>query len=161
MAKDKLFTPEDFDKESKKNYRNIIQWIVSGIAILLIVLAIILGIKRCTSDNDIQSQAQPASSSVVEEVSMDSIKEDGLEKTQLGNDESLKEEKNEAVSVEEDSHLSIIENSSIQISSDVEKEAIKVIRGDYGNNPARKNVLGDGYQNIQNRVNELKRQGAF
>lgn len=45
--------------------------------------------------------------------------------------------------------------------SDVEAEALKVIRGDYGNNPERKATLGDKYQPIQNRVNELKRQGYF
>lgn len=47
------------------------------------------------------------------------------------------------------------------VSSDIESEAIKVIRGDYGNNPGRKNNLGDKYEDVQKRVNELKRQGKF
>lgn len=47
------------------------------------------------------------------------------------------------------------------VSNDVEAEAMKVIRGDYGIGQERKNKLGDKYQTIQNRVNELKREGLF
>lgn len=38
---------------------------------------------------------------------------------------------------------------------DVEAEALKVIRGDYGNNPDRRQRLGENYSAIQARVNEL------
>ena len=47
------------------------------------------------------------------------------------------------------------------VSNDDEAEAMKVIRGDYGIGQERKNKLGDKYQTIQNRVNELKREGLF
>ena len=47
------------------------------------------------------------------------------------------------------------------VSNDVEAEAMKVIRGDYGIGQERKNKLGDNYPTIQNRVNELKREGLF
>ncbi|MDE6409347.1 MAG: hypothetical protein K2K81_03765 [Muribaculaceae bacterium] len=53
-----------------------------------------------------------------------------------------------------------VPSTSIQ-GSDVEAEAMKVIRGEYGNNPVRRNNLGSKYQEIQNRVNELKRTGKF
>ena len=52
-------------------------------------------------------------------------------------------------------------NSHISVSIDVEAEAMKVIRGDYGIGQERKNQLGDNYQIIQNRVNELKKEGVF
>ena len=48
-----------------------------------------------------------------------------------------------------------------QVSSDIEAEALKVIRGEYGTGFERKLKLGSKYREIQNRVNELKRQGAF
>lgn len=48
-----------------------------------------------------------------------------------------------------------------QASGDVESEAMKVIRGDYGVGQERKDKLGSRYQPIQNRVNELKREGVF
>lgn len=47
------------------------------------------------------------------------------------------------------------------VSSDTETEAMKVIRGDYGVGQERKDKLGTQYQTIQNRVNQLKREGAF
>ena len=52
-------------------------------------------------------------------------------------------------------------NSQVNVSTDVEAEAMKVIRGDYGIGQERKNKLGDNYQTIQNRVNELKKEGVF
>lgn len=47
------------------------------------------------------------------------------------------------------------------VSNDVEVEAMKVIRGDYGIGQERKDKLGSKYQTIQSRVNELKREGIF
>ena len=52
-------------------------------------------------------------------------------------------------------------NASSVVSNDVEAEALKVIRGEYGIGQERKNRLGNKYDAIQQRVNELKREGAF
>ena len=52
-------------------------------------------------------------------------------------------------------------NASSVVSNDVEAEALKVIRGEYGIGQERKNRLGNRYDAIQQRVNELKREGAF
>lgn len=43
------------------------------------------------------------------------------------------------------------------LSDDIEKLAIEVIRGNYGNGVERKEKLGDNYQAIQNIVNEIYR----
>lgn len=53
------------------------------------------------------------------------------------------------------------DNTSTNASDDIEAEAMKVIRGDYGAGQERKNRLGSKYQTIQARVNELKRKGIF
>lgn len=37
----------------------------------------------------------------------------------------------------------------------IEKEALEVIHGDYGNNPGRAQKLGADYQLVQARVNQL------
>lgn len=50
---------------------------------------------------------------------------------------------------------------SESVSFDLEVEAINVIRGDYGNVPERRRHLGERYQPIQDRVNQLKREGFF
>lgn len=52
-------------------------------------------------------------------------------------------------------------SNKMNISNDVEVEAMKVIRGDYGVGQERKDKLGTQYRPIQNRVNQLKREGAF
>lgn len=49
----------------------------------------------------------------------------------------------------------------VNVSDDTEAEAMKVIRGDYGIGKKRKELLGEKYRTIQNRVNELKRDGVF
>lgn len=52
-------------------------------------------------------------------------------------------------------------NAPSVLSNDVEAEALKVIRGEYGIGQERKDMLGNRYEAIQRRVNELKREGAF
>lgn len=42
---------------------------------------------------------------------------------------------------------------------EVKEVAISVIRGNYGNNPERRRKLGDRYQEIQSKVNEMYRNG--
>lgn len=45
------------------------------------------------------------------------------------------------------------------INGDVEENARRVIRGDFGNGQTRKDKLGASYSEIQGRVNEMYRQG--
>ena len=62
-----------------------------------------------------------------------------------------------------------IESKPMQPSPDVQKPsasveevkaaAISVIRGNYGNNPERRRKLGERYQEIQSKVNEMYRNG--
>ena len=57
-----------------------------------------------------------------------------------------------------------INNGNTSIKSDlssksIDEAALSVIRGDYGNNPIRKRRLGDRYQEIQKRVNQMYREG--
>lgn len=49
--------------------------------------------------------------------------------------------------------------ASATVSGDVEENAHRVIRGDFGNGQIRKNRLGSSYSEIQGRVNEMYRQG--
>lgn len=48
---------------------------------------------------------------------------------------------------------------STPINDDVEENARRVIRGDFGNGQTRKDKLGSSYSEIQGRVNEIYRQG--
>lgn len=52
------------------------------------------------------------------------------------------------------------QTSSVQsINGSLEQKAIAVIRGTYGNGLERKQKLGDEYTVIQNKVNEMYREG--
>ena len=49
--------------------------------------------------------------------------------------------------------------TSAPVSGDVEENARRVIRGDFGNGQERKDKLGSSYSEIQGKVNEIYRQG--
>lgn len=51
--------------------------------------------------------------------------------------------------------------SNAPVSGNIEAEALKVIRGEYGVGKERMSKLGAQYSAIQARVNQLKREGAF
>lgn len=50
-------------------------------------------------------------------------------------------------------------SSAIPVNGSLEQKAIAVIRGTYGNGLERKQKLGDEYTVIQNKVNEMYRDG--
>ena len=49
--------------------------------------------------------------------------------------------------------------SNAATSGDIEENALRVIRGDFGNGQERKDKLGSSYAEIQGKVNEMYRQG--
>lgn len=152
MTKGKLFDPKDFDKKTpKKNY---IKWVVIAIIVIVAVIALIFGLKGCESDNQSpNTENPPVIGATVGEVSdsedINIPRTDGSTPNAVEADKENQSPKDASEHVEQD------------VALDVEAEALKVIRGDYGNNPERKLNLGNKYQSIQNRVNELKRQGVF
>ena len=50
-------------------------------------------------------------------------------------------------------------STSVTVSGDVEENARRVIRGDFGNGQERRDKLGSSYSEIQGKVNEMYRQG--
>lgn len=55
-----------------------------------------------------------------------------------------------------------IDNNDISyVNINIDELAWAVIRGEYGNGQERKDKLGDLYDIVQNRVNQLKNEGAF
>ena len=49
--------------------------------------------------------------------------------------------------------------TSAHVSGNVEENALRVIRGDFGNGQERRDKLGSSYSEIQGKVNEMYRQG--
>ena len=50
-------------------------------------------------------------------------------------------------------------STSVPVSGDVEENARRVIRGDFGNGQERRDKLASSYSEIQGKVNEMYRQG--
>lgn len=85
-----------------------------------------------------------------EDTSETSEKQDVLQQNNTNDEQSVSDSKNEVISPATNIQM---------VHSELEQEALSVIRGNYGNNPVRRRKLGDRYQEIQDRVNQMYREG--
>ena len=166
MAKKKLFTEDDFNKDSKTPKKSHMKWIIIAVIVIMAIIAIILCLKDCNSDNQfIRTEINSTSIPVIQDsvAELEAIEEiDSLDNENFQAKESYDEQLIATpITSKELPDKSAEPITNTEIVSDVETEALKVIRGDYGNNPQRIKNLGSNYQSIQNRVNELKRHGVF
>lgn len=147
------------------------KWIVLGIVAVCIICYVIFSKSGNTVATDPTQETE-----IVEEtiVFTDSVSDKGeatevvlpTTETDLSNNADDQEAKvNDApATTDNNSNIATPTTSAaslVNVSSDVEAEAMKVIRGDYGVGQERKDKLGTKYQIIQSRVNELKREGIF
>ncbi|ROT06162.1 hypothetical protein EEL49_08920 [Muribaculaceae bacterium Isolate-104 (HZI)] len=159
-------TPTLEPENSKSN--KWIWWVVG-----VIVLCIIGYFLFSKSEKEQPAQTE---TEVVEEVSAVESVDEATDQPEGVQDEANSEEASEATQTEQPAAEPKAEapvtnvvteqtqpkaTESASVSNDVEAEAIKVIRGEYGIGQERKDKLGAKYQPIQNRVNELKREGVF
>lgn len=165
---------EPVNKTGGGNKRNL--WAFLGI----VVWAAILFFVFVGKDNETSVQTNVAQNPVT--AKSDSIKpaktEETAEKVDSTNvektDNTLKEEPTKATaempSLESNSKQSskpdVVKeekktqtSSAIPVNDSLEQKAIAVIRGTYGNGLERKQKLGDKYTVIQNKVNEMYRDG--
>lgn len=171
MAKEKLFTPEDFDKPKAKSFWQKYKGWIIGIVVLLITVAlcyIFCGKKekpteQSQSEQIIQvedtyatSEIEAVESSVAQEVN-ESAETETLETEPT----STPTVETPDQKVEQEIVKSPNTAQPTNISDNIEQEAWNVIRGDYGNVPERREMLGFKYQEIQDRVNQLKKEGVF
>ncbi len=144
-------------------------WALIGIAIVLAFLGWTFLKKGDKTDANAPEQTEEAVA-VADSASDDSVVALPSEGSSDEATTSMAENSNRSNAVQDNtvtanaSQESVAEDADPVASTpggDVEAEAMKVIRGEYGNNPVRRNNLGAKYQEIQNRVNELKRTGKF
>lgn len=171
MAKEKLFTPEDFDKpKDKSSWQKYKIWII-GIVVLLIIVVlccIFCGKKEESTElNQSEQTTQVEDTNTTAEIETQefSVKKEVNESAET---ETLETGTTSTPAVDTPNKDLAQEDVKPQISTlptngsdNIEQEALNVIRGDYGNVPERRERLGSKYQEIQNRVNQLKREGAF
>lgn len=152
MAANNIFSDQDFEKtpNEKKNRKPLIYGgIVAG---LIVIAAIGYGIWGYGGD-----EANPTGPMLPDTTATTSKADSAEVKTDVNESQVVEEPKQE------------IDSKPIQPTKDAQKPsapveevkaaAISVIRGNYGNNPERRRKLGDRYQEIQSKVNEMYRNG--
>lgn len=174
MAKEKFFSPEDFDKPKDQSFWLRFKGWILGIGALLIIAAIVLWCAFADKEKrQLETNEQEHAESIVsndhkveslavtvnethEEEALDAVNEE----TESSSPSVRAKETPKADTKEEVDNSQPITHAD-NISSNVEQEALKVIRGEYGNIPERREKLGNKYQEIQNKVNQLKKEGVF
>ena len=170
MAKEKLFTPEDFDKPKDKSFGQKYKAWILGFSALLILVAVVLCCIFCGKDEQKEEKTIEQEHTVqVTEKSENQIADTETESVKTQTTEETQEEENGEPEATPDPVAEVPKSEVKQevaaqpanVSDNVEQEAINVIRGNYGNVPERREKLGSKYQEIQNRVNQLKKEGVF
>lgn len=166
MAKVK-FDAEDFRKDpnqtlpvkpTSKGYLKYVLW--CGLVIVCAILAIIFVPRGCTNDEKPVVDTlvtDSIGSDSVPPVVVDSVGNDSIETTQnVVEDENINNQSTVA-EVNKTEENKSVKTDVVNVSEDVDKEALSVIRGNYGNNPERRRLLKERYQKIQSKVNEMYR----
>lgn len=165
---------EPVNKTGGGNKRNL--WVFWGIVVLAAILFFVFvgkdnetSVQTNVAQNPVTAKADSIQPAKTEETA-EKVDSTNVEKT----DNTLKEEttkattempssesnskqssKPDVVKVEKKTQTS----SAIPVNGSLEQKAIAVIRGTYGNGLERKQKLGDEYTVIQNKVNEMYRDG--
>lgn len=156
------------------NKRNL--WIFLGIVVLAAILLFVFvgkgkesSVQTNVAQNHVTAKADSIQAAKTEEAA-EKVDSTNVEKT----DNTLKEEPAKATTEMPSSETNSkqgskpdvvkeekkTQTSSVQsINGSLEQKAIAVIRGTYGNGLERKQKLGDEYTVIQNKVNEMYRDG--
>lgn len=156
------------------NKRNL--WIFLGIVVLAAILLFVFvgkgkesSVQTNVAQNPVTAKADSIQATKTEEAA-EKVDSTNVEKT----DNTLKEEPAKATTEMPSSETNSkqgskpdvvkeekkTQTSSVQsINGSLEQKAIAVIRGTYGNGLERKQKLGDEYTVIQNKVNEMYREG--
>lgn len=138
-------------KESPKKGKSWL-WIV---AVVVVVIIVLIAYKGCGSEDE-QSDESAATTTTVDESTVaadttavaDTVAAEPVETSEPT------PEPEPAPVVEQPS-----QHATQTSQSDIDDMAWRVIRGEFGNVPVRRDKLGADYQRIQDRVNELYRQG--
>lgn len=174
MAKEKLFTPEDFDKPKDQSfwqkYKN---WIIGCIVVAALAVGIVALVKSCDTQKEVKEiekePAEPVTPGT--EIPTNAEGSETVEPTTTPEAQEVEQVEEQPAPVPEvatpkeepkpEATPAKPVAQPANVSDNVEQEAMNVIRGDYGNVPERREKLGSKYQEIQNRVNQLKKEGVF
>ena len=160
MAKEKLFTPEDFDKvKDTPWYKKPLVWIL-GIVIAVCAIGGLYYLLN-ESQNSINDNNQFTQNAIVRKVEndtcLDNISNDTIVSKQRDEDLS----KDRIVPNDHQKELSSLvpTKQSYHRGETFEIDAKMAIRGDFGNGIVRMQRLGSDYETVQTIVNQFIREG--
>lgn len=144
-------------------------WILLGVIVLGVICYMLFsksGDKAAeTSEQEIEAVVEPSvptDTPIVEEAEQEEIVSENNNDVANNPETQSSNAVETPATVDNTSNVPPSTSANVpNVSNDVEAEAMKVIRGDYGIGQERKDKLGSKYQTIQSRVNELKREGIF
>ena len=166
----KIFKAEDFDKPSPKrswSSKYLKQILLGVFVVICFIIAIKFIPQGCDNGGGLNSETPNLDTLDVynmrndslSSVSNDSVSSDSIITPQIVDKEESKDISGSITEENKTTENKTTSQTVVKVSDDVEKEALSVIRGKYGNNPDRRRLLKDRYQEIQSRVNEMYRNG--
>ena len=155
MATNNIFSDQDFEKtpNEKKNRKPLIY---GGIIASLIAIAAIMFAVWPKDGNEVKTDNPPVA--MVSDTTVTTSEVDSAEVKTDVEESPVAEEPKQEIDSKPMQPTPDIQKPSAPV-EEVKAAAISVIRGNYGNNPERRRKLGDRYQEIQSKVNEMYRNG--
>lgn len=164
-----LFSKEDFDKGgNEKKISHFQKYWKQYLGVGIISACVAGAICFWPSGNVDVPPMTPPADSLTQAVDTTSVKEDSVNVNDSVKPVSITEtpvveEAKEEVNTPKEPEVKKVNEEkpkdNVIVSGDVKEEALSVIRGKYGNNPERRRLLKERYQEIQNKVNEMYRNG--
>lgn len=155
----KQFPPGFFDKPSEdtgltnwlhKHWKSVSLFSIAALCFIGGVIAFVP--QRCSKD-----QKTKILNIISDSLSTDTILPDDVDTVPTTN---LQKEGNELPDISEaNERTRTTIEEIVTVEENIEETVLSVIRGNYGNNPVRRRKLGDRYQEIQDRVNQMYREG--
>ena len=165
-----ISSPHSAGKSSKAK-------IIGGLVVVAVIIAGGVFFANNGKDND-NGSSKPVTEAVAQEgekhdadnkaSAIESKDKAGVAPSDVADEKTAANEAKPESSAADESHVTTSnekssvassEKSDNNVDGDVETNARRVIRGDFGNGQVRKDRLGSSYSEIQDRVNEMYRQG--
>lgn len=165
---DKLFKPEDFDKDPKEiKTSHRVTLVIASISTILLIIVVAFIYWNNTTSKDASINEKSVNTSTQSEQNLlegngGSTHKDTIPKSRnitMGESQEPEAKKDTQIEKPEVEQNNSFTKQESVVSGSVEEKARQVIRGDYGNGNVRKQKLGEEYSEIQSAVNEMYRKG--
>lgn len=136
---------------------NIYKWLLLG-GVVIAAIVVFLFLKPDSSENSVSDGIQNEIHVSTAELTNEKV-ENVIENNTENQSNILLTEKSNDITKTAITVVETTDNASNISTNYIEQKAISVIRGNYGNGEERKTKLGREYQIIQDKVNEMYRNG--